>query len=101
MAKISYHDFLLKYHDITIPRFYRDFIMMLVLLFCLNSVETKPFKVTKYKYVYILCIFRPKWAKIKIFVIILSSLLKIRTKIHITNTHYIQIKQTVFYFQVQ
>ncbi len=38
--------------------------------------------------------------KVNIFVIILSLLLKIRTKIHITNTHNIQIKQTVLYFQV-
>ncbi len=37
----------------------------------------------------------------KIFVIILYLLLKIRTHIHITNTHNRQIKQTVLYFQVQ
>ncbi len=48
-------------------------------------------------------IFRPKWAKIKIFVIILSFLLKNKNKdtfIHsfIPNTHNIQI---VLYFQVQ
>ncbi len=61
--------------------------------------KTNPFKVTKYKKVW--WMFRPKWGKIKIFVIILSLLLKIRTKIHITNTHNIQIKQTVLYFQVQ
>ncbi len=42
--------------------------------------------------------FRPKWAKIQNVV---SFLLKIRTKIQITNTHNIQVKQTVLYFQVQ
>jgi len=61
--------------------------------------KTNPFKVTKHEKVW--WIFRPKWGKIQIFVIILSLLLKIRTKIHITNTHNIQIKQTVLYFQVQ
>ncbi len=79
---------------------------MLVLLFFSDQfsqnnvpiIKTNPFKVTKYKGWQI---FRPKWAKIKICVIILSLLLKIRTKIHITNTHDIQIKQTVLYFQVQ
>ncbi len=60
--------------------------------------KTNPFKVTKYK---VWWIFRPRWGKIKIFVIISSLILKIRTKIHITNTHNIQIKQTVLYFQVQ
>ncbi len=43
--------------------------------------------------------FRLKWAKIKkncIFLIII-----IITKIQITNTHNIQVKQTVLYFQVQ
>ncbi len=61
-------------------------------------IKTKPFKVTEYKKEW--WIFRPKWVKIKIVVIILSLLLKIRTKMHITNTHNIQIKK-VFYFQVQ
>ncbi len=37
-------------------------------------------------------------AKIEICVIILSLLLKIRTNIHITNTHNIQIKQTCALF---
>ncbi len=61
--------------------------------------KTNPFKVTKYKNEW--WIFRPMWGKIKICVIILSLLLKIRTNIHITNTHNIQIKQTVLYFQVK
>ncbi len=60
--------------------------------------KTNPFMVTKYKKVWWL--FRPKWGRIQIFFIILSLLLKI-TNIHITNTHNIQIKQTVLYFQVQ
>ncbi len=37
-------------------------------------IKTKPFKETKYKKVW--QIFRPKWVKIKIFVIILSLLLR-------------------------
>ncbi len=84
------------------------FFVMLVFLFCklfehysqtnFHIIKTKPFKVTTYKKVW--KIFRPKWVKIKIFVIILSVLLKIRTKIHITKKHSIQINQTVFYFQV-
>ncbi len=53
---------------------------MLVLLFCLSSAaniisllqKTNPFKVTKYKKDW--WIFRPKWAKIKIFAIIILSL---------------------------
>ncbi len=45
-------------------------------------IKTKPFKVTKYKNVW--QIFRPKWVKIKIFVIILSLLLKNENK----DTHY-------------
>ncbi len=45
--------------------------------------KINPFKVPKYEKVW--WIFRQKWGKIKIFVIILSLLLKIRTKIHITN----------------
>ncbi len=52
---------------------------------------------TKYKNEY--WIFRPKRAKMRIFVLILSLLLKNKTKIHITNN--IQIKQTVFNFQVK
>ncbi len=57
--------------------------------------KTNLFKVIKYKKV--LWIFRPKWGKIKIFVIILSLLLK-KNKIYITN---IQVKQTVLHSQVQ
>ncbi len=56
--------------------------------------KTNPFKVTKYKKVW--WIFRPKWGKIKIFVIILSLLLKIVTMIHIKNTPNIQIKHFIF-----
>ncbi len=65
---------------------------MLVLLFCKLSehysqtnfpvIKTKPFKVTKYKKEW--SIFRPKWAKIKIFVIILSLLFKNKNN----DTHY-------------
>ncbi len=44
--------------------------------------ETNPFKVTKYKKEW--RIFRPK---MRIFVLILSLLSKIKTKIHLTNTH--------------
>ncbi len=64
----------------------------------LPVIKTTPFKVTEYKKVW--QIFRPKWEKIKIFVIILSLLLK-NTKIHITKTHKIPINESVFYFQVQ
>ncbi len=53
-------------------------------------IKTKPFKVAKYKKGW--QIFRPKWVKIKIVVIILSLLLKNENK----DTHNIQIKQTVF-----
>ncbi len=49
-------------------------------------IKTKPFKVTKYNGGYLLFYICYK---------------KIGTKIHITNTHNIQIKQTVLYFQVQ
>ncbi len=45
-------------------------------------IKTKPFKVTKYKKER--WIFRPKWVKIKIFVNILSLLLKNKNK----DTHY-------------
>ncbi len=65
---------------------------MLVLLFCKLSehysqtnfpiIKTKPFKVKKKKKEW--QIFRPKWVKIKIFVIILSFLLKNKNK----DTHY-------------
>ncbi len=68
------------------------FFVMLVFLFCklfeqysqtnFPIIKTNPFKVTKYKKV--LEIFRPKWVKIKIFVIILSLLLKNENK----DTHY-------------
>ncbi len=58
------------------------FFVMLVLLFCKLSEQysqtnfpiIKPFKVTKKK------IFRPKWAKIKEIVILLSFLLKNKNK---------------------
>ncbi len=82
---------------------------MLVLLFCKFSehysqinfpiIKTKPFKVTKYKKEW--QIFRPKWVKIKIFVIILSLLFKNKNKDTHYNAQNIQIKQTVLYFQVQ
>ncbi len=72
------------------------FFVMLVFLFCklfehyrqtnFLIIKTKPFKVTKYKKVR--RIFRPKWVKIKIFVIIFSLLLKSESK----DTHNIQIK---------
>ncbi len=55
----------------------------------ITIIKTKPFKVAKYKKGW--QIFRPKWVKIKTVVIILSLLL-MRTKTHITNTHNIQIK---------
>ncbi len=42
--------------------------------------------------------FSPKWVKIKN--VVSFSLKKIRTKIQITNTHNIQVKHTVLYFQV-
>ncbi len=57
-------------------------------------IKTKPFKVKKYKKEW--WIFRPKWAKIKIFVIIYLSL-KMRRKMHNTNTHTIQIKHSVLF----
>ncbi len=71
---------------------------MLVFLFCklfehysqtnFPIIKTKPFKVTKYKKEW--WIFRPKWVKIKIFVIILSLLLKNENK----DTHYKYIQYT-------
>ncbi len=87
MAKISYHYFTILCHvDFTIVSEQSSQNYFLI-------IKTNPFKVTKYTKEW--WIFRPKWGKIKIFVIILSLLLKIRTKIHITNTLNIQI------FQVQ
>ncbi len=85
--------FFLKYHDSTI------FITILchVGLTILSEqcsqnnfpiIKTNPFKVTNYKTMN--GGYRPKWEKIQIFVIILSLLLKLRTKIHITNTHNIK-----------
>ncbi len=69
------------------------FFVMLVFLFCklfehyrqtnFLIIKTKPFKVTQYKKVW--RIFRPKWVKIKIFVIIFSLLLK---KNESKDTHY-------------
>ncbi len=69
-----------------------QFFVMLGFLFCKLSeqhsqtpfpiIKTKPFKVTKYKKGW--WIFRPKWAKIKTFVILFYlCYLKIRTNIHI------------------
>ncbi len=97
MAKISYHIFFFKYHNFKIVC-HVDFTIASEQCSqnSLPITKTNHFKVTKYKNVW--WIFRPKWGKIKIFVIILSLLLKIRTNIHITNTHNIQIKQTVLYF---
>ncbi len=84
-----------KYHFfLEISRFtiLSRFFVMLVFLFCklfehysqtnFLIIKTKPFKVTKYKKVR--RIFRPKWVKIKIFVIISSLLLKNESK----DTHY-------------
>ncbi len=83
-----------EYFFLEISRFtvLSRFFVMLVLLLCKLSehysqtnfpiIKTKPFKVTKYKKVW--QIFRPKWVKIKIFVIILSLLLKNENK----DTHY-------------
>ncbi len=91
MAKMSYHYFFF-FRNITISRFFVMLILLLSEQCSQNNVpiiKTNPFKVTKYKKVW--WIFRPKWTKIKICVIILSLLLKIRTNIHITNTHNIQI----------
>ncbi len=79
MAKISYHNFFL---NITILC-HVDF--TIVSEQCSQNnfpiTKTNPFNVTKYK---VWWIFRPKWAKIKIFVIILSLLLKNKNK----DTHY-------------
>ncbi len=90
MAKISYHAFFFFFLEIS--RFH-DFITILCHVgFTILSeqcsqnnvpvIKTNPFKVTKYKNEW--WIFRPKWAKIKIFVIILSLLLKNKNKV----THY-------------
>ncbi len=99
MAKILYHDF---FFSMVLSRFFVIVGFTIVSDQCGQNhfpiIKTKPFKVTKSKKVW--WIFRPKWANIKIFVIILSLLLKLGTKKHITNTHSIQINQT-FYFQVQ
>ncbi len=100
MAKISYHNYYFFNHNFTILC-HVDF--TIVSEKCSQNnfpiTKTKPLKVTKYKKYggYL----DQSGGKIKIFVIILSLLLKIRTKIHITNTHNIQINQTVLYFQVQ
>ncbi len=48
----------------------------------LSITKTNNFKVTKYKKVW--WIFRPKWGKIKIFVIIVSLFIKNKNK----DTHY-------------
>ncbi len=97
MAKISYHNF---FRNITI----HDFFVMLVFLFCklfqhysqtnFPIIKTNPFKVTKYKKEW--WIFRAKWAKIK-SLSLFYLLLKMRRRIHITNTHNIQIKQSVLF----
>ncbi len=96
MAKISYHYFFLKYHNFTIL-YHVDFTILSEQSSQNNFpiTKTNPFMVIQYKKVW--WIFRPKWGKIKICVIILSLLLKLRTKIHITNTHNIQIKQTALF----
>ncbi len=88
MAKISLFYFLEISRFTILSRFF----VMLVFLFCklfehyrqpnFLIIKTKPFKVTKYKKVW--WIFRPKWVKIKIFVIIFSLLLKNESK----DTHY-------------
>ncbi len=85
----KYHNFFLEISRFTILS---RFFVMLVFLFCklfehyrqtnFLIIKTKPFKVTKYKKVR--RIFRPKWVKIKIFVIIFSLLLKNESK----DTHY-------------
>ncbi len=83
MAKISYHYVFFKYHNFTILC-HVDFTILSEQCSQNNFpiTKTNPFKVTKYKKVW--WIFRRKWGKIKIFVIILSLVLKIRTK----DTHY-------------
>ncbi len=58
--------------------------------------KTNPFKVTKYKnYGWYLDQSGRRLKSLSLFYL----LLKIRKKLHITNTHTIQIKQTVLYFQ--
>ncbi len=89
MAKISYHNFILEISRFMIVS---RFFVMLVLLFCklpehysqtnFPIIKKKPFKVTEYKKEW--WIFSSKWAKIKIFFIILSLLLKNKNK----DTHY-------------
>ncbi len=93
MAKISYHNFLFE-----ISRFMilSQFFVMLVFLFCklfehysqtnFPIIKTKPFKVTQYKKEW--WIFRPKWAKIKIFVIILSVIKNKKKDAHYEYTWY-------------
>ncbi len=88
MAKISLFFFFVISRFTILSRFF----VMLVFLFCklfehyrqanFLIIKTKPFKVTKYKKVR--QIFRPKWVKRKIFVIIFSLLLKNESK----DTHY-------------
>ncbi len=87
MAKYHHYIFL-KYHNFTILC-HGDF--TIVSEHCSQNnfpiTKTNPFKVTKHKYGGYL---DQSGGKIKIFVIMLSLLIKIRTKIHITNTHNIQ-----------
>ncbi len=78
MANISQFFFFLEISCFTIL----SILIVLVFLFCklfehysqtnFPIIKTKTFKVTKYKKGW--SIFRPKWMKIKIFVIILSLL---------------------------
>ncbi len=78
-----------KYHNfITIicHSFMLDFLCCKLSEHCSSTnfpiIKTKPFKVTQYKTVW--RIFRPKWVKIQIVLIILSLLLKNESK----DTHY-------------
>ncbi len=77
MAKISYHNFITILCHVGFTILSDQ---------CSQNnfpiIQTKPFKVTKYVKEW--WIFRPKWAKIKIFFIILYLLLKNKNK----DTHY-------------
>ncbi len=94
MAKISYHVFLeiSRFHD-SLSCWFNYFIWA-VQPKCFPIIKTNLFKITKYKKEW--WIFRLKWAKVKnlchYFIFVIQNKRK--------DTHNIQIKQTVLYFQV-
>ncbi len=80
MAKLSYHNYFL-FLNITILCH-----VGFSILTNFPIIKTYNYNITITKFKIGWWIFRPKWARIK------KSLPKMRTKIHITNTHNIKIK---------